>query len=98
MPLALQVAFLYAATQGMLPKDMTPKSLLLFKEGFPDFFRANYAKLFNALNVSGELSHANETMLRMAIENWLSGKGKGNELETPGDHCPLTPPAAGDAK
>ncbi|MEA4928778.1 MAG: F0F1 ATP synthase subunit alpha [Candidatus Limiplasma sp.] len=98
MPLALQVAFLYAATQGMLPKDMTPKSLLLFKEGFPDFFRANYAKLFNALNVSGELSHANETMLRMAIENWLSGKGKGNELEVPGEHCPLTPPAVGDAK
>ena len=57
MPLAIQVAFLYAATQGMLPKDMTAKSLLLFKESFPDYLRANYAKLYSALNLSGELSH-----------------------------------------
>ena len=99
MPLALQVAFLYAATQGMLPKDMSLKSLILFKEGFPDFFRANYAKLFNALNVSGELSHANETMLRMAIESWLNGKQHAaGELESAGENCPLTLPVAGDAK
>ena len=101
MPLAVQVAFLYAATQGMLPKDMTQKSLLLFKEGFPDYFRANYGKLFNALNVSGELSHANETLLRIAIESWLSGKGNGRadlDLDTPMPHCPLTPPVAGEIK
>jgi len=103
MPLAIQVAFLYAATQGMLPKDMTMKSLMLFKEGFPEYFRTNYGKLYRAMNVSGELSHANETMLRMAIENWLSGKGNGPrdmDLDTPTDHCPIDEnhPAAGEKK
>ncbi len=99
MPLGVQVAFLYAATQGMLPKDMTTKSLLLFKDGFPEYFRANYSKLFTALNVSGELSHANETLLRVAIENWLSGVGQGHpdfDLDTPAAHCPIVPTPAGE--
>ena len=101
MPLAVQVAFLYAATQGMLPKDMSQKSLLLFKEGFAEYFRTNYGKLFNALNVSGELSHANETLLRIAIESWIKGKGNGHgemDLDTPMPNCPLTPPVAGEIK
>ncbi len=103
MSVAVQVAFLYAATQGMLPKDMTMKSLLLFKNGFPEYFRTNYGKLYNALNVSGELSHANESMLRIAIESWISGKGNGHgemDLETPADHCPIdeSHPAAGEKK
>ena len=99
MPLAVQVAFLYAATQGMLPKDMSVKSLLDFKEGFPDYFRANYDKLYTALNVSGELSHANETMLRMAIETWINGKSHGEmDLDTPTAHCAIEPTAAGEAK
>ncbi|MCE5344266.1 MAG: F0F1 ATP synthase subunit alpha [Eubacteriales bacterium] len=103
MPLAIQVAFLYAATQGMLPKDMSMKSLILFKEGFPDFFRINYSKLYTALNVSGELSHANETMLRITIENWLNGKGKGDgdmDFDTPTANCPIDEnhPAAGEQK
>ena len=101
MPLAVQVAFLYAATQGMLPKDMSTKSLILFKEGFPEYFRANYAKLYNALNVSGELSHANETLLRLAIESWIDGKGNGRgdmDMDTPTVHCKIDPIPAGEAK
>ncbi len=101
MSLAVQVAFLYAATQGMLPKNMTLKSLLLFKDGFPDYFRSNFSKLYTALNVSGELSHANETLLRVAIESWLTGTGKGHpdmDLDTPAPNCPLTPPVAGEVK
>jgi len=101
MALAMQVAFLYAATQGLLPKDMTSKSLLQFKEGFPEYFRANYDKLYRALNVSGELSHANETMLRTAIENWINGEGNGHgemDLDTPMHHCPIDPQPAGETK
>ncbi|NLI20371.1 MAG: F0F1 ATP synthase subunit alpha [Clostridiales bacterium] len=101
MPLAVQVAFLYAATQGMLPKDMSMKSLILFKERFPDYMIANYEKLYTALNVSGELSHANETLLRMAIESWISGKGNGQgdmDLDTPTAHCKVDPNTAGEAR
>jgi F-type H+-transporting ATPase subunit alpha len=101
MPLAVQVAFLYAATQGMLPKDMTIKSLLAFKDGFPEYFRANYSRVFNALNVSGELSHTNEAELRTAIENWLGGLDKWHpdyDLGTPAAHCPVVPTPAGEGQ
>jgi F-type H+-transporting ATPase subunit alpha len=103
MPVATQVAFLYAATQGMLPKDMSMKSLALFKAGFPDYFRTNYSKLNTVLNVTGELNNANETLLRMAIESWLSGKGKGRgdmDYDTPAPNCPIdeSHPAAGEPK
>jgi F-type H+-transporting ATPase subunit alpha len=100
MPLAVQVAFLYAATQGMLPKDMSMKSLVLFKERFPDYFRCNYDKVYRALNESGELNHANEELLRLAITSWLSGKSKGSgemDLGTPSANCPIDPqPSAGE--
>ena len=99
MPVAVQVAFLYAATQGMLPKDMTTQNLIAFKEGFPDFFRANYDKVYTALNVSGELSHANETLLRMALETWINGTSHGEmDLDTPTAHCKIEPSAAGESK
>ncbi len=101
MPVAVQVAFLYAATKGMLPKDMSLKSLALFKEQFPDYFQTNYHKVYRALNISGELSHANETALRMAIENWLAGEGKGPgdmDLETPMPHCPIDPKSTAGEK
>ena len=101
MPLAVQVALLYAATQGMLPQDMTQRSLELFKEGFPEFFRANFPKAYHALNVSGELSHSSEAQLRAAIQAWLTGEGKGHpdmDLETPAAHCPLPAPTAGESK
>ena len=74
MPLAIQVAFLYAATQGMLPKDMSMKTMLLFKEKFPDYFKSNYSKLYTALNETGELSAPNEEQLRKSIENWFGAK------------------------
>ena len=74
MPLAIQVAFLYAATQGMLPKDMSMKTMLLFKEKFPDYFRSNYSKLYNALNETGELSGPNDELLRKSIESWFGAK------------------------
>ena len=101
MPLAVQVGFLYAATQGLLPKDMSNRSLVQFKEEFPNYFRANYDKLYLALNTSGELSHANESMLRIAIESWIHGEGNGRgemDLETPTHHCPIDPTAAGETK
>ena len=74
MPLAIQVAFLYAATQGMLPKDMSMKTMLLFKEKFPDYFKSNFSKLYTALNETGELSGPNEELLRKSIENWFGAK------------------------
>ena len=74
MSLAIQVAFLYAATQGMLPKDMSMKTMLLFKEKFPDYFKSNYSKLYTALNETGELSAPNEEQLRKSIENWFGAK------------------------
>ena len=84
MPLAVQVAFLYAATQNLLPHDITTKSLQLFKSGFPAFFQTNYAKLYRALNVSGELSKANEALLKSALETWISGKkAEANDTEQP---------------
>lgn len=99
MPLAVQVAFLYAATQGMLPKEMTQKSLVQFKEGFPEFFRVHFPKVYTALNVSGELSHSSETQLRVAIESWLTGEGNAHpdmDWDTPAAHCPLPTPVAGE--
>ena len=74
MPLAIQVAFLYAATQGMLPKDMSMKTMLLFKEKFPDYFKSNFSKLYTALNETGDLSGPNEELLRKSIENWFGAK------------------------
>ncbi len=71
MPLALEVAFLYAATQGLLPKDIDFKTLLRFKDEFPGYFTAHDADLEKAMNVSGELSKSNETRLRDVIQNWF---------------------------
>jgi len=72
MPLALEVAFLYAATQGLLPKEMGIPTLFRFKVDFPAYFHANYEDLEKRLNISGELSHSDECVLREAVLGWLA--------------------------
>ncbi|MEG2604949.1 MAG: F0F1 ATP synthase subunit alpha, partial [Clostridia bacterium] len=83
MSVGIEVAFLYAATKHLIPKDITHAELLRFKEELPAYLRTNFEKLLTSLDVSGELSQANEQMLREAIEAWFgagqtpSGQGGG---------------------
>ena len=47
------------------------------------------------------MSHANETLLRVAIENWLGGMDNWHpdyDLDTPAANCPVVPPPAGESK
>lgn len=71
MSLAMEVSFLYAATQGLLPKNIGGKLLARFKEELEEYLQSDYAELMSALNVSGELSQANEKKLRQAITDWF---------------------------
>lgn len=71
MSVAYEVAFLYAATKRMIPKDIDTKALARFKEGFPAYLDANYERLVKSLNVSGDLSKANEKTLADAIQAWF---------------------------
>lgn len=77
MTLAIEVAFLYTATQGLLPKDITQKDLITFKEGFPSFFESHYPALCQTILRVGELSKDDEATLRQAIQTWFQGKGNG---------------------
>lgn len=82
MSTGLEVAFLYAATRRMIPKDISHTDVVAFKEKFPAFLRDNYDTLLDSLNVSGELSAANEEQLREAIGAWfpasVSSQGGGD--------------------
>ncbi len=71
MSVALEVAFLYTATKGLLPKDITHQELVEFKTGFPSYLEANAQELIRALNATGELSEANEQTLRAMIGAWF---------------------------
>lgn len=79
MHLALEVAFLYAATQGLLPKNIDHKTLLQFKAEFPGYFEAGYGELVQRLNATGEMDENSEAQLRKAILNWF-----GHEVHAPG--------------
>ena len=72
IPLALEVAFLYAATNDILPKEIDIPTLLHFKADFPAYFHANYEELEKAVNTSGELSAGDECILQKALREWLA--------------------------
>lgn len=71
MHLALEVAFLYAATQGLLPRNIDHKTLLRFKAEFPAYFEAGYPELVRRLNTVGDMDQAEEAQLRKAILSWF---------------------------
>lgn len=77
MTLAMEVAFLYAATKRLLPKDISAKELDAFKTGFPAFLSSYYPTMVKTMNVSGELRQMGETKLRSAIQEWFEGTTNG---------------------
>ena len=81
MPLAVEIAFLFTATQGLLPKDICHQKLVAFKDGFPLFLSSHYAELVETLNTSGDLSPESENTLRAAIQEWFDGAALGEALQ-----------------
>ena len=84
MSLAMEIAFLFAAAKGLLPKEICHQELILFKEGFPAFLSRRYPILIQMLNTSGELSHQSEEQLREAVTGWFTGDG-GRTMTNPKD-------------
>ena len=79
MPLALEVAFLYAATQRLLPKGITRETLVRFKAELPAYLSSQFQTLMKELNATGDLTEANEQLLREAIEGWFRGATDADE-------------------
>ena len=82
MSLALEVAYLYAATQGLLSKGIDVPTLLRFKTDFPSYFHANYKDLEEILNTSGELNHDDENALRESILGWFAERSDTGQIST----------------
>ena len=72
MELAHQLGFLYAATKRLLPADVTHEELQQFKANFPAFMDERYARLRKVINLGGDLSRANDTLLMKAVTEWVA--------------------------
>ena len=72
MSMAVQVAFLYAMTRGLIAHDIDMALFRRFKAEFADLLQSRYPELVARLSRKGELDDELETMLHRAVETWLA--------------------------
>ncbi|MDD3336303.1 MAG: F0F1 ATP synthase subunit alpha [Eubacteriales bacterium] len=79
MPLAVQVALLYAATQRLLPKAMEHEAVVKFKTSFPGYFAKEFPEDYRAMNLTGDLTQSNEENLKKSLSEWLETENAAGE-------------------